>query len=380
MTMKRSQIPFFKIYADDDDVRSVTRVIKRGTYWATGPEIKEFERKVAGFVGADHAVAFNSGTSALHAILAAYGIGKGHEVIVPSFTFISTANAPLFVGAKPVFADIEEETYGIDVEDVKRRITKRTKAIIPVHYAGCPCHDIRALTALAKKKHILLIEDAAEALGARVGQKMVGTFGDAAMFSFCQNKVITMGEGGIITTNDKRIHDKLKLFVSHGRVEGSNYFTGEDYDYVDLGYNMRMPTILASLGLSQMNKIGRVIRERKRVAKRYLKNLGGLSGSLVLPVPPKGFDHIYQMFTLRVVKGRKCRDALMAYLKKKGVPNKIYFRPIHSTKYYSHKYPRIRLPTTDRLSNEVLSIPIFPDLSNRVVDDISDKILDFFRR
>jgi perosamine synthetase len=380
MTMKRPQIPFFKIFSDNDDVQSVAKVIRRGTYWATGPEIMDFEKKVANLVGTKYAVAFNSGTSALHAILVAYGIGKGDEVIVPSFSFISTANAPLFVGAKPVFADIEEHTYGLDVEDVKRRITKKTKVIIPVHYAGCPCRDIGALSALARKKGILLIEDAAEALGTSIRNKMVGTFGDAAMFSFCQNKVITMGEGGIITTNDKKIYDKLKLFVSHGRVEGSNYFTSEDYDYVDLGYNMRMPTILASLGLSQIKKIDRVIKERKRVAKRYLKNLEGLSGSLGLPVAPKGYDHIYQMFTIRVVDGQKRRDALMDFLKKNGVPNKIYFKPIHKTKYYSRIVPGIKLPMTERLSKEVLSIPIFPDLSNKDIDHISVTIGEFFKR
>jgi perosamine synthetase len=378
--MKKMQVPFFRIYSDQDDVSSVTKVIKRGTYWATGPEIPEFEKRVGAFVRAKHAVAFNSGTSALHAILAAYKIGKGDEVIVPSFTFISTANAPLFVGAKPVFADIEEKTYGLDVEDVRSRITKRTKAIIPVHYAGCPCRDIKALSDLARKKGIYLIEDAAEALGAKVGKRPVGTFGDAGMFSFCQNKIITMGEGGIITTDDTKIFNKLKLFVSHGRVESGNYFTSEDYDYVDLGYNMRMPTILASLGLSQLKKINHVIKERQRVAQRYIQNLSGLKGSLGLPLPPRGFEHIYQMFTIRVFEGRKRRDALMEYLKERGVSNKIYFKPIHKTKYYKQIFPRVKLPITDALSDEVLSIPIFPDLKDRQIDSICDIIKEFFGR
>ena len=204
-------IPLFRIYWDDEDIEAVTRVIERGSYWATGPEIKKFEEMVAEYVGRKYAVAFNSGTSALHSILLAYGIREGDEVIVPSFTFISTANAPLFVGAKPIFAEIEEETYGLDPEDVKERITKKTKVIMPIHYGGGPCGNIKELKEIAEDNKALLIEDAAESLGAKIGNEMVGSFGNAAMFSFCQNKVITTGEGGIIVTDEKEIYEKMKL-------------------------------------------------------------------------------------------------------------------------------------------------------------------------
>jgi len=162
----RKNIPLFKIYWDEEDVEAVTKVIRRGSYWATGPEIKEFEERIAEYVGRKYAVAFNSGTSALHAILLAYGIGGGDEVIVPSFTFISTVNAPLFV--------VENKTYGLDPEDVKEKITKKTKAVMPIHYGGCPSLYIKELQEIAEDNNLLLIEDAAESLGAKIGSEMVG--------------------------------------------------------------------------------------------------------------------------------------------------------------------------------------------------------------
>jgi perosamine synthetase len=209
------KIPLFKIYWDKDDLKSVNNVISRGTYWATGPEIEQFENKLSDYVGLKHAVTFNSGTSALHAVLLAHGIKSGQEVIVPSFTFTSTANAPIFVGATPVFAEIEDKTYGLDPEDVKEKINIKTKAIIPLHYGGCPCM-IEELAEIAEDHNLILIEDAAESLGSKVKNKLVGSFGDTAMISFCQNKIITTGEGGCIVTNSDEICNKLKLIRSHG--------------------------------------------------------------------------------------------------------------------------------------------------------------------
>ncbi len=182
-------IPLFKIYWDKQDITRVNEVIKSGMNWATGPNIQEFEKLLADYIGVKYAVTFNSGTSALHAILLAYDIGKGDEVIVPSFTFIATANCALFVGAKPVFAEIEGTTYGLDPEDVERKITSKTRAIIPVHFGGCPCR-IGELKQIAKKHKLLLIEDAAESLGAEFKGKKVGSFGDAAVFSFCAPKAV----------------------------------------------------------------------------------------------------------------------------------------------------------------------------------------------
>ncbi|MCD6109004.1 MAG: DegT/DnrJ/EryC1/StrS family aminotransferase [Thermoplasmata archaeon] len=374
--MKR-KIPLFKIYWDEEDVKAVTDVIKRGSYWATGPEIKKFEEMVAEYVGKKYAVAFNSGTSALHAILLAYGIGEGDEVIVPSFTFVSTANAPLFVGAKPVFAEIEDETYGLDSEDVKERITKKTKVIMPIHYGGSPCKNIKELSEIAEDNKILLIEDAAESLGAKIGNEMVGSFGDAAMFSFCQNKVITTGEGGIIVTDSEEIYEKLKLICSHGRSETANYFTSSgQVDYITLGYNFRMPTMTASLGISQMKKINKVAEMRRKNAAYYtslLKNIDGVKP----PVPPDNFYHVYQMYTIKVEKN--LRDKLKEYLLNRGVFTKIYFDPVHLTKFYREKfgYKEGDLPITEEISKKVLTLPMYPALKEEEMDYVANSIKEF---
>ena len=195
MFLTAMNIPLFKIYWDEDDVREVTSVIKNGMYWASGADIGEFENKVAEYVGVKNSVAVNSGTSALHVSLAAHGIGEGDEVIVPSFTFIATANAPLFVGARPVFAEIEETNYGLDPQDVETRITPNTKAIIAVHYGGSPCR-VQELKEVARRHNLVLIEDAAESLGAMADGKKIGSFGDSAILSFCAPKIIATGEGG----------------------------------------------------------------------------------------------------------------------------------------------------------------------------------------
>ncbi|MEK6939899.1 MAG: DegT/DnrJ/EryC1/StrS family aminotransferase, partial [Nanoarchaeota archaeon] len=249
------KVPLFKTYNDEEDVALVSSVIRRGTYWATGPEIQEFENHLATFIGRKYAVSFNSGTSALHALLEAYNI-KGKEVIVPSFTFIATANAVVLAGGIPVFAEAEDITFGLDAEDVARRITKNTVAVMPIHYGGCVARDIEKIRDLCVQKGLLLIEDAAQSFGAAMNGIKAGCFGDAAMFSFCQNKVITTGEGGAIVTDSENLYEKLKLLRSHGRVEvAQDYFshTG-DNEYVEAGYNFRMPTISAALGISQFKK------------------------------------------------------------------------------------------------------------------------------
>jgi len=374
------KVPLYKVYCDEEDVKALTEVARRGTYWAIGPEIKEFEKKAAMLIGTKYCVAFNSGTSALHAMLLACKIGKGAEVIVPSFTFIATANAPLFVGARPIFADIENITYGLDPEDVKRKITKKTKAIMPIHYGGLPCR-INELKEIAKDYDLLLLEDAAESLGASINGKNVGTFGDAAMFSFCGNKVITTGEGGIIVTNSDEICNRLRLVRSHGRVESENYFESvKTQDYVILGYNWRMSTFTAALGISQLNKLKKVIELRREKANYLMKKLCGV-GQIEPLSSPQGYFNVYQMFTVRVKEGRSVRDALKDYLNENGVSSKIYFEPVHHTYFYRKLFNNsIKLPVTEKLSDEVLTLPIFADMSLQQMDYIIEKITEFFRQ
>lgn len=371
------KIPLFKIYWDEEDVRAVNSVIKRGMYWAAGPEVRDFEREISEYIGTKYCVAFNSGTSALHAALLAHRIGRGDEVIVPSFTFIATANAPLFVGAKPVFADIEEETFGLDPEDVESKITEKTKAIVPIHYGGCPCR-IEELREIADDHELILIEDAAEAFGAAVDGKKVGTFGDSAFFSFCQNKVISTGEGGAVVTDSKKIYERLKLVRSHGRLETKDYFsTPESFDYVDLGYNFRMSSITAALGISQLRKVEKLINMRRKAASTYDKHLSRIK-EVIVPASPRGFYHVYQMYTIRVKEGEKIRDGLSRYLTAKGIMSKVFFSPVHLTRFYRSKVGREKLSVTEGVSKEVLSLPMYPGLTQKEIGYIARECQAFF--
>jgi perosamine synthetase len=369
------KVPLFKIYTDENDIVHINNTIKTGMNWAVGSNIEEFEKKISDYNGSKYCVVFNSGTSALHAILMAYGINKGDEVIVPSFTFIATANAPLFVGAKPVFADIEEKTYGLDPEDVKIKINKKTKAIIPIHYAGCPCR-IKEIKEIAEDKKILLFEDAAESFGASINNKKVGTFGDSSILSFCQNKIITTGDGGAVITDSNEIYEKLKLIRSHGRLETSDYFSSTDIlDYVTMGYNFRMSNITAALGISQLEKVNKIINMRKSNAKIYTEKLKDLI-DIVLPVPPKDYDHVYQMYTIRA----KNRDKLMKHLADSSIMTKVYFSPVHLTHFYKNvlKYS-CKLPKTEEMAQQVVTLPMYPTLTDTEIEFVVDKIKQFYQ-
>ena len=298
---------------------------------------------------------------------------------MPSFTFISTANAILLTGAKPVFADIEKESYGLDSESVKTKITKNTKAILPVHYGGAPCKEIRALQEIAKDSKILLIEDAAEALGSEIDGRKVGTHGDSAMFSFCQNKIITTGEGGAIVTDSGELYEKLRLFRSHGRQEiGQNYFTShKPLDYIQIGFNYRMPTMCAALGISQLQKIEKLIATRQRIAKSLTENLEN-STFVTPPKQSSGTRHIYQMYTVELKEPEK-REALQQHLLKNRVMTKIYFSPIHLEPFYRNLYHLNKgaLPVTEFISERVLTLPMHPKLTEEDVDYIVGSIENF---
>ena len=370
------KIPLFKIYWDKEDIKAVTEAIKGGMNWAVGSNVEKFEKMIAKYIGAKYCVVFNSGTSALHVTLLAYGIKEDDEVIVPSFTFIATANAPLFVGAKPVFADIEEETYGLDSEDVKEKITEKTKAIIPIHYGGCPC-KIKELREIADDHNLILIEDAAESLGARIGDKKVGTFGDSTMLSFCQNKIITTGDGGAIITDSREIYEKLKLIRSHGRLETSDYFSSTEFmDYMTLGYNFRMSNLIAALGVSQLKKIDKIIEMRRKNAEYLTARLKREIKEIITPNPLKDYYLVYQMYTIRI---NNYRDNLMKYLANKGIMAKVYFSPVHLTHFYKSELGyTCKLPVTEEISSQVLTLPMYPALMREEIDYILEEMKRFF--
>ncbi|KKN24014.1 hypothetical protein LCGC14_0899120 [marine sediment metagenome] len=375
------EYPLFDIYWDNEDIEAVTKVIKRGSYWAIGPEIREFEKRLQDYLNSNYVVTFNSGTSGLHAVLLAYGITSG-EVILPSMTFISTANCVLLAGAKPIFAEIEGETLGLDPEDVQNKITKKTKAILPVHYGGKVCKNILVLKEIAEENNLILIEDNAESFGAKINDEFAGTIGNAGMFSFCQNKIIATGEGGAICTNDKKVYEKLTLIRSHGRVTqpGKDYFSEiHEMDYIEVGYNYRMPTICAALGISQLKKIDEIIKLRRLRGKYYDTNLMHLPQINVLG-EIKGHRTVYQLCTV-LLKESESRDDLQEFLLKKGIYTKIYFFPIHLKSYYKRKFGfKVGdLPITENFSKKLLSLPISLRFTDEDQNYIIDAIKTYFK-
>jgi perosamine synthetase len=370
------KIPLFKMYWDTQDIRAVTKVIKRGSYWTMGPEIQTLEENISSFIGKKYGISFNSGTSALHATLLAYSIKHGDEVIVPSFTFIATANVVVLTGATPVFADIETQSYALDPEDVNEKITSKTKAIIPIHYGGGPCKNIKALREIAEDHHLVLLEDAAESLGAKIHNKHVGTFSDAAMFSFCQNKVITAGEGGMVVTDSKNVAEKLQLIRSHGRVESKEgYFaTTQELDYIQAGYNYRLPSINAALILSQFKKFNTIIRMRREKAAYYTKKISKIQ-DIRTPAESKGEYHVYQLYTMEL-PDKKTRDHLQQFLTNAKIMTKVYFEPIHLKTYYTKEfnYEKNDLPITENMAEKVLTLPLYPSLTKKEMDYIISTI------
>ena len=350
------KIPLYKVFVDGEDNRAVNKVIQRGMDWAIGPEIEKFEKKIVNYIGTKYCIAFNSGTSAGHAALIALGINTKSEVIVPSFTFISTANWPLMVQASPKFADIEIQTYGMDPNDLETKISKKTKAIIPVHYGGLPC-KIDEIKEISNKNKFYLIEDAAESFGASLNGRKIGSFGTVSIFSFAGNKILTTGEGGALCTDSKELYEKIKLIRSHGRQLHSGYFSSmQDHDYYSLGYNWRMSSITAALGLSQLDKIKEITLQEE----------------------PSGFKHVYQFYSI-LLRNSTIRTKLMNFLASKGIMTRVFFKPVHKTVFFSKiGYGSLSLPNTEKISTQILALPMFPTLRKEEINYIVGTITEFF--
>ncbi len=376
--MTEWKIPHYKVFVEKEDISLISKIIKRGMFWALGPEIDEFEKSIAKLVGSKYCVSFNSGTSSLHASLLSFNLKARSEIIVPSFTFIAAANSALMVNSIPKFIDIENERFGINPQLINSQITNKTQVIIPVHYSGCPC-KIEEIQEIAKKKKLFLIEDAAEALGSKSKNKSIGTFGDLAIFSFAGNKSLTTGEGGCVVTDSKKFFDKLKLLRSHGRNENQNYFSSTSIpEYIQLGYNWRMSSITAAIGISQLNKIKKIISLRRKLSKNYTKKLCKIS-SIEIPPEPKEVIHTYQFYNI-LLPNSSIRNNLLKYLEKKGIMTKVFFHPIHLTKFYKKILKKMFLPITENISNRILSLPLYPGMLQEEQTYVCDSILEFFEK
>lgn len=362
-------IPYSRQTVRQDDIDAVVRVL-RSDWLTQGPLVPEFERALAAAVGAKYAVVFSSGTGALEAAYHAADIGRGDEVITSPLTFAATANAALLRGAKVVFADIEEETGNMDPREVEKKITKKTKAIIPIDYGGLPA-GLDALKRIAKKHNLVLIEDAAHALGAVYKGKRVGAIADMTMFSFHPVKSITTGEGGAITTNRKDFYDALVLFRSHGitREFGKLKTKQKDgwyYEMQELSSNYRITELQAALGLSQLKKLARFVNARRRIAAQYQKSFAG-DPRFILPREYPGARSAWHLYPLRLRGAYAAkRDYIFAKLRKSGIGVQVHYIPVYWHPYYQKLgYKNGLCPKAEEFFRSEISIPVFPRLTHR---------------
>jgi len=353
-------IPIAKPLIGEEEKRAVMEVLDSGTI-AQGKRVEEFEHEFAKYCGSKHAIATGNGTEALHVALMAMGLRQGDEVITTPFSFIATANSILYCGAKPVFADIDQKTFNLDPESVKSKITKRTKAIMPVHLFGQPC-DMKALMEIAEDHGLKTIEDACQAHGAEFGGKKVGSIGDCGTFSFYPTKNMTTSEGGMVTTDDDKIAEMSRVYRNHGQVK--RYY----HDY--LGYNFRMTDICAAIGIEQLKKLEGFIQTRTANAAYLDKKLGGVKG-VVTPFVSKGVRHVYHQYTILVEN----RDGVNKRLNDAGVGTGIYYPvPINEQAYYKKLGYANDTPASSAAAKKVLSLPVHPSVSKVDLDFIVEKV------
>jgi len=370
--LSAEKVPFFIPWITDEDEKAVLEALT--SRWLTGgPKAKELERMFAKCVSVKHSVSVNSCTAALHLAMRALNIGPGDEVIVPVLTFAATANAPLFVGAKPVFADVDEKTFNISPKDIQNKITEKTKAIIVVHYGGQPC-DMKEVMQIARRHDLYVVEDCAHSLGAEyIGQK-TGGIGTIGCFSFYPTKIITTLEGGMVTTNDEKIAEQTKILREHGMTKSA--FEREKkatwyYDVVDLGYNYRLNEVQAALGISQLKRVDEINRKRIEAAYYYTQKLKEIDG-IIPPYKANDRTHVYHLYVIRVTDKKHGinRDVLYKKLSKKGIELSVHYTPLHLLTFYKRtlSYKKGDFPTAEKAFKEVLSLPLYPTITKAQID------------
>jgi perosamine synthetase len=355
-------IPVAAPQIEDEEKAAVMSVLSSGQL-AQGPITEAFEREFAEWCGVAHAVAVNSGTAALHLLMLAHGLGEGDEVITSPFTFVASANAALFVGARPVFVDIERETYCLDPALVEAAITPRTRAIMPVDLYGHPA-QVEELREIAYRRGIMLFEDACQAHGAAIGGRKAGGLGVDATFSFYPTKNMTTAEGGMVTTGDASIAEKVGVLRQHG--------AAQRYHHDLLGYNFRMTDIAAAIGREQLAKLDRFNERRRRNASVLDEQLAGTPG-VVTPRERRGYRHVYHQYTV-LIEGD--RDRFAERLRELGVGTAVHYAvPVHRQPLYAGLgYGEVSMPVAEHAAEHVLSLPVHPSLSDSDLDRIVDAV------
>lgn len=386
--VRNTLLSYGKQWIDEQDILAVETVL-RGDYLTTGPSIKEFEEQVADYVEARYAVAVNSGTAGLHIAMYGCGIKPGDEVLVTPMTFAASSNAILYMGAVPVFVDIEETTYNIDVNKIEEKITDKTRAIVAVDFTGQPA-DLERLRYLAKKYHLKFIEDAAHALGSEYQGRKVGSFADATIFSFHPVKPITTAEGGMVTTNDSEIYSRMMMFRSHGITRDMNYLQNKDegswyYEQQALGFNYRLTDLQAALGSSQLNRIDSFINKRREIAKIYDEAFKD-EESLILPYQEENRKSGWHLYIIRInpQKLKADRKQIFEALQAENIGVNVHYIPVYYHPYYKNLgYAKGLCPIAEKVYENIITIPLFPKMSQEDVNDVISavkKVLNYYRK
>lgn len=369
-------IPIAKPYLTKDEAQSAYDTILTG--WVTqGPKVEEFEKKFCEYTGAKYAVAVSNCTTALHLAMIAAGIGKGDEVICPSMSYVASSNSIKYVGATPVFAEVNPENYNIDPVHAEKLITDKTRAILIVHQIGMPS-DIDAFTSLANKYNLILIEDAACAAGSSYKGKKIGSHSELVCFSFHPRKVITTGEGGMITTSSEEHYKRLRLLRQHGMSVNDRLRHESDKllfeDHIEIGYNYRMTDFQAAIGLKQLEKLDWIINERRKIAMKYIDELKDID-CIRLPVEKEGYFSNYQSFSIYLKKNSPLkRNELMQKLLDEGIASRRGIMTAHRETAYKNEYKNIHLPISEDAADNSIIIPIFIPMSVSDTDSVIKKL------
>lgn len=382
--VRKSLLSYGQQWIGEEDIEAVVETL-RSPMLTQGPMIEEFEKKISEYVGVKYAVAFCNGTAALHAAYYAAGITSGDEVITTPITFVATANSALYLGAKPVFADIDNQTYNLDPKKVEKLITPRTKAIVPVDFTGQPV-EYDSFRRLADQYNLVFISDGAHSFGAKYKGQPVGKCADMTMFSFHPVKPITTGEGGVIVTNNPDYYEKLQLFRSHG-IKKSGFETQEGpwyYEMVDLGMNYRMTDIQASLGIAQIRKIDKFVKRRQEIASIY--NEGFKDEEIIgLPYQLTGQQSGWHLYIIRLnlQKLRVSRKEVFEALRAENIGVNVHYIPVHRHPYYQALNYHIGLcPIAEKWYEEVITIPLFPKMTDEDVTTVITavkKVVQFYK-
>lgn len=370
-------LPYHRALIEEEEISAVLEVLRSG-WLTTGPRVRQFEAEFARYIGASHAVALSSCTAALHLALSAIGIQEGDEVILPTMTFAATGEVVLYFKARPVLVDCKKESFHLDTEQMASLITGRTRAIIPVHYAGYPC-DMDAILSIARQHDIKVIEDAAHALPSRYKDKNVGTLGDITCFSFYATKTLTTGEGGMITTESAELAENIRMLSLHGiNKDAWKRYTAEGtwrYDIQEIGYKYNLTDLQASLGIAQLKKCNAMQARRAALAERYNNALASVDCFETPHLPAEG-QHAWHLYVIQVNPSalRIDRNRVIEELKSRGIGTSVHFIPLHLHALYQEKldYRTGQFPNAEEHFERAISLPIYPAMT----DDDADRVIE----